>query len=212
MTFKRPAYEEVTLALGVNTVSLRPSLRAAATLEARYGLPTMFRALEEGDLTIILEIIRTSLHPDAAAHSFSCLGNGPLSHFFPAVRQPLADLLTMFVPAPNRNAKPSTSTSTTDKPMPFADLYAVLYERATGWLGWTPEVAWSATPTEIDRAYAAHIEKLKAIHGSADDQATSEQDNAYTPERLKEIDELGYDPAFDRDGLTVLRGKIARRA
>lgn len=194
MTFKRPAYEEVTLAFGGdNTVMLRPSLRAAASLEARYGLPTMFRALEEGDLTIILEIIRTSLHPDAAARSFSCLGNGPLSYFFPAVRQPLADLLTMFVPAPNRNDKPSTSTSTTPKPIAFADLYAALYERATGWLGWTPEIAWSATPTEIDRAYAAHIDKLKAIHGSADDDQPS-----YDPR--EEVSEQEV-----RAGLTALK-------
>jgi len=208
MTYQRPAYEEVTIAHGGNTVSLRPSLRAAATLEARHGFPALFRALDDFNLTIISEIILSAsvIRQDAAA--FLCGHAGkPLFPFFLAVRQPLAELLDMFRPAPDPKAKPSTGKRVT-----WREVYEGLYAQATGWLSWTPETTWNATPTEIDRAYAAHIDKLKAIHGSADDQATNEQDNAYTPERLKEIDELGYDPAFDRDGLSVLRSKIARQA
>ena len=69
MTYQRPAYEQVTLAHGGNTVTLRPSLRAAVTLEARFGFPAMFRALDEGSFTVISEIIRTasSTVQDAAA-------------------------------------------------------------------------------------------------------------------------------------------------
>lgn len=208
MTYQRPAYEEVTIAHGGNTVSLRPSLRAAATLEARHGFPALFRALDDFNLTIISEIILSAsvIRQDAAAFLSRHVGK-PLFPFFLAVRQPLAELLDMFRPAPDPKAKHATG-----KPVPWPDFYQALYTQATGFLGWTPETAWNATPTEIDRAYAAHIDKLKAIHGSADDTAASEQDNAYTPERLKEIDELGYDPAFDRDGLNVLRSKIARQA
>ncbi|RVE93509.1 hypothetical protein [Sinorhizobium meliloti] len=208
MTYQRPAYEEVTIAHGGNAVTLRPSLRAAATLVDRHGFPALFRALDDCNLTIISEIILSAsvVRQDAAAFLL-CVRGRPLFPFFLAVRQPLAELLSMLTPAPDPKAKPATG-----KPVSLRDFYQGLYAQATGWLGWTSEQAWNATPTEIDRAYAAHVEKLKAIHGSADDKAASEQDNAYTPERLKEIDELGYDPAFDRNGLCALRSKIARQA
>lgn len=195
------------IAHGGNTVTLRPSLRAATILESRYGFPALYRAVSDFNVTIISEIILSACSPRQDAAAFlSILGGRPLFPFFLAVRQPLAELLSMLTPAPDPKAKPSTGKLVT-----WREVYQGLYAQATGWLGWTPETAWNATPTEIDRAYAAHIDKLKALHGSADDQATGEQSD-YTPERLKEIDELGYDPAFDRDGLSVLRSKIARRA
>ncbi|MDX0605414.1 hypothetical protein GOD78_30275 [Sinorhizobium medicae] len=208
MIYQRPAYEEVTIAHGGNTVTLRPSLWAAATLEARHGFPALFRALDDFNLTIISEIILLSASVDRqdTAAFLLCVRERPLFPFFLAVRQPLAELLSMLTPAPDPKAKPATG-----KPVSLRDFYQGLYAQATGWLGWTPEVAWNATPTEIDRAYAAHVAKLKAIHGSADDQP-GEQADDYTPERLKEIDELGYDPAFDRNGLNALRSKIARQA
>ena len=57
MTFKRPAYEQVTIAHGGHTVTLRPSLQAACTLEARYSLPALYEALQEHNFTIIKDII-----------------------------------------------------------------------------------------------------------------------------------------------------------
>ncbi|WEJ38168.1 hypothetical protein [Sinorhizobium prairiense] len=75
----------------------------------------------------------------------------------------------MFRPAPDSKAKPGTG-----KLIPWRDFYQGLYAQATGFLGWTPETAWNATPTEIDRAYAAHMDKLKAIHGSADNDQPSD--------------------------------------
>ncbi|MCQ1779159.1 hypothetical protein NOJ05_18300 [Neorhizobium galegae] len=164
MTYQRPAYEQVTIAHGRNTVTLRPTLRAAATLEARHGFPALFRALDDFNLSIISEIILAtcSRREDAAAF-LSRVEGRPLFPFFIPVRQPLAALVSMLTPAPDPNAKPSTGN-----PITWADVYAALYDRATGWLGWTPETAWNATPTEIDRAYAAHYEKLKAIHGSGE--------------------------------------------
>lgn len=166
MTYQRPAYEEVTIAHGGNAVTLRPSLRAAATLEARYGFPALFRALDDCSLIIISEIILTASQSRQDAAAFlSVLTGRPLFPFFLAVRQPLAELISMFMPAPDPKAKPSTSKG---KPMPWSEAYASLYDTATGWLGWTPETAWNATPTEITRAFAAHMEKLKAIHGTAD--------------------------------------------
>ncbi|MBY2961688.1 hypothetical protein ACC755_21275 [Rhizobium ruizarguesonis] len=157
MTYQRPAYEEVTIAHGGSTVTLRPSLRAAMTLEARHGFPALYRALDDLNLTIISEIILTGSinRQDAAAFLFSQSGK-PLFPFFVAVRQPLVELISMLTPAPYPKAQASSG-----KPLTWAEAYTALYEYATGWLGWTPDTAWNATPTEIDRAYAAHIDRLE---------------------------------------------------
>ncbi|MBO0141601.1 hypothetical protein JZX87_10570 [Agrobacterium sp. Ap1] len=195
MTHQRPAYEEVTIAHGGSTVTLRPSLRAAATLEARYGFPALFRALDECDLTIVSEIILTCSITRQGAAAFLAANMGrSLSPFFNSVQSPLYQLVSMLTPAPAPNAKPASNPG---KPLAWADYYAALFEHATGWLGWTPEQSWNATPTEIDRAHAALIAKLKAIHGSNDQQ--EKQAVASDP-----------DASFDRNALESLRGSIRR--
>lgn len=197
---KRRAYEEVTISHGGNTVSLRPSLRAATILEDRFGIPALHRGLAEFDLTIISEIILTmTSRQDGAAFLSSILGR-PLAPFYQSVRAPLAELVSILTPAPDRKAKPSAG-----KPMTWPDLFATLYDRATGWLGWTPEQAWNATPTEIDRAYRAHFDKLKALHGTSDD----EEDRSFvdTDALAELLKSDGPDPEFDRSGLHGLKGQ-----
>lgn len=112
----------------------------------------------------------------------------------------------MFIPAPVQRL----DTPKTGEPMTFAEMFEALFDTATGFLGWTPEQAWSATPTEINRAYDTHMEKLKAIHGSGDDDKQQErQPEPYTSEHLKQIEAQGFDPDFDRDRLRALKMKIA---
>ncbi len=206
MTFQRPAYEEVSIAHGGNTFALRPTLRAATTLEARFGLPAMFRALDEGSFTTVSEIIlaASSSRQDAAAFLAGIPGK-PLSHFFDAGLAPIYQLVVMFIPAADKNAK---ATGKPGKPVAWPDYYADLYEKATGWLGWTPEQAWNATPTEIDRAYSGLVAKLKAIHGSGD----AGEDKQTDPDQAAHNVAVGLDPEFDRAGLRALKAKIAGRA
>lgn len=194
MTYQRPAYEEVMIAHGGSTVALRPTLRAAATLEARYGFPALFSALDECDLTIVSEVILTCSITRQDAAAFLAETGRPLSPFFASVQAPLYQLVSMLTPAPAPNAKPASNPG---KPLSWADYFAALYEHATGWLGWTAEQAWNATPTDIDRAYAAHIAKLKAIHGSND----KEEKQSVAPDP---------DASFDRSALESLRGSIVR--
>ncbi|SOC92560.1 hypothetical protein SAMN05216358_2716 [Rhizobium sp. AN5] len=208
MTYHRPAYEEVRIAHGGNTVALRPTLRAATTLEARFGFPAMFGALDEGNFTIISEIVLAASSPaqDAAAFLAGIPGK-PLSSFFDAVQAPLFQLVMMLRPSPMREASKSALTLP-GKPVSWPDYYSDLYEKATGWLGWTPDAAWNATPTEIDRAYSGHIAKLKAIHGSGD----AKEDKQTDPEQAARNVEAGLDPEFDRAGLQALKAKIGGRA
>ncbi|MGP4669360.1 hypothetical protein [Agrobacterium pusense] len=209
MTYKRPAYEEVRIALGDNiAVTLRPTLRAAVTLEARYGFPTLFRALEEGSFTVISDIIQTATDSrDDAAARLSVHPGESLSSFIGLARIPLAELVSMFMPAPDAQA---SNIRPSGKSIAWGEYYADLYEKATGWLGWTPEQAWNATPTEIDRAYTGHIAKLKAIHGSGEDDKPTGK--APDPEQAARNVADGLDPEFDRAGLRALKAKIAGAA
>lgn len=207
MTYKQPAYEEVTIAHGENTVTLRPTLRAATILEDKFGLATIDKGLAELDFAIVSEIIRaaSSSAQDAAAFLRSEAAGRPLSLFFEAVIDPLSDLVRMFIPAPVQQL--NTTQPSTGKRMTFAAMLAALYDTATGWLGWTPEQAWSATPTEIDRAYCAHENRL-VITGIL----TRRKDVAQQtdPEQAARNVEAGLDPEFDRAALRALKAKIAR--
>ena len=201
---RRPAYEQVTIAHGGSTVTLRPTLRAAATLEARHGFPALFRALDDLHFTIISDIILSSSssgQADAAAF-LSLVPGRPLFPFSMAVRQRLADLVSMFTPA----ADPKAKRSTGGEPMPWGEVYSTLYESATGWLGWTPEAAWNATPTEITRAMSAHFDRLVTTGVLVrDDKQVKEAD----PEQAARNEAEGLDPEFDRAGLRALKAKLA---
>nr|WP_321457434.1 hypothetical protein [uncultured Cohaesibacter sp.] len=203
MTYQRPVYEEVKIRQGENVLTLRPSLRAAAILEQRYGFKRLYQALAEQNFTIISDIIETAITPgrdDAAAFLFAHLGK-PLTLFFVAVLGPVAELLAMFAPEPDQGTKQGTG-----KGIAWKDYYADRFDCATGWLGWTPDQAWNATPNEITRAYNAHIGKLQAIHGTNENQAQ----DAIDPEQAQRNIEAGLDPEFDRAGLRNLKMDIQR--
>lgn len=51
--------------------------------------------------------------------------------------------------------------------MTFDELLRWLYKVATGWLGWTPDVARSAHMQEIIIAYEGYTDMLVAVHGSS---------------------------------------------
>lgn len=198
------AYDAVALEYGGNTLFLRPSLRAAIYLERLHGgFPELLRKIEEFDTMTIRQVITATAVRDAAEALFTHLALLPLADFHAATQRPCFELVTAFFPEnPKTNSKqPNTAHRT-----PWCELFQELYGFATGWLGWTPETAWNATPQEITDAYSAHVIKLKAIHGEAE-----ETGNQQTPEQRKQNIELGLDPEFDRAGLTELGVLSANR-
>lgn len=200
MTSQRPAYEQVTFAHGGNTVTLRPSLRAAVALEEMFGFPALYRALAEQNFTIISEIIRTAKTGDQYAAPFS---ERPLFLFFAETLIPVAKLLDMFRPEADSDAKP-----TSGKSISWSEAYRELFNAATGWLGWTPQATWEATPNEIASAYSAHIARLKAIHGSGDDQLNNSREAPH--DLAQRLNSDGIDPEFDRERFQALKASIAR--
>ncbi|SOE08491.1 hypothetical protein SAMN05877838_0213 [Hoeflea halophila] len=200
MTSQRPAYEQVTFVHGGNTVTLRPSLRAAVTLEEKFGFPALYRALAEQNFTIISDIIRTA---KSGAQYVAPFPEQSLFLFFAETLIPVANLLDMFRPETDSDAKP-----TSGKSISWSQAHRELFNAATGWLGWTPQAAWEATPNEIASAYSAHIARLKAIHGSADDQSSNSHQAPH--DLAQRLSSDGIDPEFDRERFQALKASIAR--
>ena len=156
-----------------------------------------------GPATLHLTLTAATDRKDAAAFLRS-LESKSLLTFQRIVQTELARLITGFIPQTDAGAKPPQGT-----PVPWREAYRDLYRFATGWLHWSPHQAWNATPAEITEALTAHMEMLKAIHGSAEDEPDTA--GAYSPEQLRQIDEQGFDPELDRAGLQALKAKYGKR-
>lgn len=199
---KLSAYQEIALEYGGNTVFLRPSLRAATRLERLHdGFPALLHKIEEFDTGTVKAIITYSADRQDAERLLNHAAKQPLLGFVQAAQSPLFDLVTALLPnAPDitdDQAAPTTGNS-----MPWAEVFNDLFGLATGWLGWTPQTAWQATPQEITDAFTAHIAKLKAIHGTADDEGEAKP---HSKTEHQKIVEQGFDPEFDRAGLFALK-------
>jgi hypothetical protein len=184
---------------------LRPSLRACTRLVRRHGLPALLVAAQEFNTTIIADMLREAgIKPALLLAEIAAIGLG-------TVRNRLTEPLVQFVLAvagidPDDTSTPALVTGT---PMTPAEYHAELFKAATGWLGWTPEEAWNATPAEIIAAKGGQTDLitdvLKAVFRSPD-QPSATADH-YTEKQLKQIETDGHDPAFDRAGLHALKGK-----
>ncbi len=196
------AYDAIVVEFGGHTVFLRPSLRAALHLERLHGgFPELLRKIEEFDTQTIWHVITAGADMESTEPQFSAAAVLPLRDFQRAAQGPCIALVAAFFPEePKADRKQPSNTA----PKPWSALFKDLYGFATGWLGWTPEAAWNATPQEITDAFAAHIAKFKAIHGDAED-----ADTGPTEEQRKQNVAMGLDPEFDRAGLLALK-KLSR--
>ncbi|MDR6898088.1 hypothetical protein J2Y51_005131 [Bosea sp. BE109] len=148
-------------------------------------------------------ILTTATNRKDAAVFLDTMSRLPISRFVEIVQAQLARLVTGFIPQPDPDAKPSQG-----KMVPLRELYRDMYRRATGWLHWSPDQAWNATPSEITDALSGHFDMLKAIHGAADDKP---EDRQHDPEQAARNEAAGLDPEFDRAGLRALKAKYGRK-
>jgi hypothetical protein len=148
---------------------LRPTLGAAFRLEQKYfGFHNVFNAVVSGNLAAVSDVIREGSGQSSA-----------LTDYLDSVEndQPLMVTLDLIIPqivsfllalSGNEVAEDIAKNGVREQ-ITFLEYHTRLYRLATGWLGWSPEVAWSATPAEIVEAQKGLMEKLKAIHGGKDD-------------------------------------------
>lgn len=196
--------DDFTLSHGGNTVRLRPSLRAAMRLERLHdGFGPLITKLDQFDTATIRDMILIAASDYSAAQGFlASISSQPLQTYRHAVTGSLSSLLAAFFPP---EVTDTTSTSTTpEKPVPWSEGYAQLYQIGTGWLGWTPAETWAATPTEITQALEGRVAHLIAMNGGAGNTGATGTSAAQRQENIA----AGLDPEFDRAGLQALKANL----
>lgn len=199
-----PVYDEITLAHGDITVRLRPSLRAARTLERSHdGFDRLFQRIAEFHTGTVREIILiTATDRTEAAAFLDMVLALPLGRVAGTMQESLVRLCAGFFPQDEGNPNQSGER------MPFPDYFRALFRRATGCLHWTPEEVWSSTIPEITDAIAGHDDLMVSIYGSGDDKPGEHQPD---PEPAARNEAAGLDPEFDRAGLQALKAKYGKR-
>jgi hypothetical protein len=164
--------DDIRLKIGHRTVILRPSLRAATRLERKYdGFDKLLNAIGEGNLSAMVEVVAVS---SPGTDVLKAIYDIPLFEIMPA----LFEALPAHVIALSGANQESTGQTAHGERSTYAEYHAKLYRIATGWLGWTPSQAWSASPQEILEAYNGHLEMLRATHGGAETAPTGERDSS----------------------------------
>ena len=170
------AHDEIEITVDGTVIFLRPTLRAAMRLERKHGgFDKIVAAIFDGSFTAMADVIeecaerRSTLIPaalrDAAVHGGLASLHGQLA--------PSLVSLVFSLAGVDQDEK-STAKPTEAAKITFAEFHERLFKIATGWLDWTPQTAWNATPAEITAAYAGKIDMLKAIHGAAEKPAEPE--------------------------------------
>lgn len=164
----RLADHETTVRLDGRTFHLRPTLRAAFRLERRYGLPALMKAIRDGNVTTIADVLAETSGQMVTVDSLLPGEGTGLDRVLALVTPALvATVLALAGVDPDADTAPDDDNEKAD-PVPFAEHFERLFRIATGWLGWTPAEAWNATLAEITAAYEGRVELLKAIFGSDD--------------------------------------------
>jgi hypothetical protein len=161
----RLADEELTVTINGQALHLRPSLRAAFRLERRYGgFDALITAVVAENLTVIADVFREcAVERTQIPDLLDELGLKPLRIGIEAIAGPTARLVFMLAGVdPKAQASPVSESANR---ITFAEYHERLFAIGTGWLGWSPETTWDATPAEITAAYQGRSEMLRSIFG-----------------------------------------------
>jgi hypothetical protein len=159
------ANDHIVIELGGEFITLRPSLRCGLRLERREGsFAKLIADLHDDSLSAAHFVLADAFRRPTI---LDCIMDAGLQ----SVCEQLA-IHAINCAGLDDDAKPDASdkpSEPADDDVTFADHLMGLYRLATGWLGWTPDVALDCTPTEIREAYKGRLEMLKAIFGGGDE-------------------------------------------
>lgn len=151
--------------LGDKSFDLKPTLRAAFYFNQKYdGFHNLSRYLAEGSLTTSMDLITWTVTDKAKWAAYALASEGSLMQDLMAARDQLIDFVLVLAGNDQANDKPHTG-----KTISFEEYHTTLFRIATGWLSWSPDEAWNATPAEIITAQQGRLEMLKAIFGGGKD-------------------------------------------
>ena len=165
-------------------ITLRPSLRAATRLARRHGsFAPLLRGILDGHAGIITDLIREGGSPGSVGDDrlLDMIETHGLGATLDLLTNPLMTFVLSLAGYDDATVEEPSAAASPAAPIAFDDYHSQLYRIATGWLGWTPETAWNATPAEIVAAHQGRVEMLKAIYGSGDQAKTPAK-----PEKLSD--------------------------
>ena len=183
--------DDTIITVSHETIRLRASLRASLRLERQFrGFDKIVAAISDGNVSVMAAVIREC--SDEKTDLADLLDSGgalsiriALDH----IVEPLiahVGILAGFDPD-----APEGKNDADGEILSFAEYHAKLFRLATGWLGWTPDAAWNATPAEITEAYQGRVEMLGAMFGTGTkDKPTTAKPNAATRRRLSALGDL----------------------
>lgn len=176
----RPAHE-VILTHGNHAVVLRASLRAASNLDnLPGGLPAILDQIAGQHYGATLAAIRaTATDRLAAERLLAGLEGQPLQGFMQRAQIAILDVVAHMLPVSE-----DAATAHPDAPAkPWGEHFRDMFSYGTGWLGWSPETVWNASIQEITIALDAHMKRLIAMHGGAEDEDQPGQNPATSTPR-----------------------------
>lgn len=197
---------EVLLCCGTHAVTLRASLRAAMALESLPGgIAVVWEDTARQKLTALHAVIWASATDRAEAERLLAhAATTPLAHFAHTAQAACLALLSGFLKADEQGeATPSGECPS----KPLRDYFADLFSFGTGWLGWPPSEVWNAGIGELETAFLAHVDRLVKMTPGASANSKEAGAGDYTPDRLRQIEDQGFDPAFDREALRALKSR-----
>jgi len=164
----QPADDTVLIVLCSQAFTLKASLRAASLLNLKYcGFDKLAAAIAEGSFTAYQDVITAGCTDPAALNAFLKPFHAPDSMMTPlgeAIFSNRAELLE-FVLILSGAKHADDAPAQTGEPVSFETFHRILFKLGTGWLGWSPEETWKASPNEIMAAAGGRREMLSAIFG-----------------------------------------------
>ncbi|WFU76590.1 hypothetical protein [Bradyrhizobium sp. CB2312] len=157
----RLAANTFSLQVGDRSFDLKPSLRAAFHLHHKYGFPQLYQAILDGSFSAIMDLITATSAVTPIASLRDILD----------AREQLLEFVLIL------RGEDTSGDKSSGESMTFDEYFTKLYQIGTGWLGWTADDTWEATPAEIINAHVGRLDMigavLKTIFGSGKDDQTS---------------------------------------
>lgn len=177
-------------------IELRPSLKAAMRLHARFGLSELVSGVIRGKLSMIRALVEEcwTNAPDSVDDRIAVLNHTQLLYMNPTPSSAMhnafcAVALGLF--GANESSLKDLEKDDKDheerKPTDHQKCLDELFGIATGWFGWTPHEAYRATPAEIIKARDGRVQLLKLMFGSEDKPKAREPYRATTPKDMDAV-------------------------
>ncbi|WP_245803095.1 HNH endonuclease [Acuticoccus yangtzensis] len=184
----------VQLTVGGVRLNLIPTLRAAITLNKRYGMQNLLIDVAKEKVSAmraVVEACAVDATPETIEALFKLmLRPFPSAALIGAVMELTYGLVGASLDTPEDDEEGADASKgepfDPEKVHDFAKVYRDLFEVATGWLGYTPAEALTCTPGEIIAARNGRMSFLKLIFGS-DKKRASGPATAKTPEAMDAV-------------------------